>query len=141
MSHGGRGISPGPFFFRRKGDKVAEKKRYSKRVATMVVDIEEKDGSVREYTIRGLDGPSHMQFEEFMEGFMEEKDGKKTMKQGAAVLIAARLMSLTVFDLEGKAMEEGEALTMPTETLLGIMEDAAKLSGLDRLAKEAAKNA
>jgi len=117
-------------------DQVPVKKRFSKKLKTMIVEIEEDDGQVREYTLCEISGPQRDAFLALREKFIE---GDK-LKEGAISAIAAKLLSMSLRDPEGKMMSEMEALNLPAETQQDLFTESIKLSGMDKKANESAKN-
>ena len=114
-----------------------EKKRYSKKIKTMVVEIEEDDGSFRDYTLKELTGEQVGQIEQFKKPLMQ--DGK--LMEGAANAIMDKVLTLGMFGPDGKSVTLDFAKALSIEAKVGLSNDICLLSGMDKLAKEAAKNA
>lgn len=119
------------------GNGKPEKKRYSKRLKTLSVEMEEEDGSVIEYTLKELTGEQVSLIEQFRKPLTQ--DGK--LMEGAGDAIMNKVLTLGMYGPDGKAVTNDYARGMSIEAKVGLSNDICILSGLDKLAKEAAKNA
>lgn len=119
------------------GNGKPEKKRYSKKIKTMVVEIEEDDGGLRDYTLKELTGSQVSEIEKFKKPLM---DGDKMM-EGAANAIMDKVIQLGMYDPDNKPVTLAFTQSLSIEAKVGLSNDICILSGMDKLAKETAKNA
>lgn len=115
------------------------KKRFSRRLKTEAVEIENEDGKIEEWTLQELRGPQRDAVLAHIQSFID-KDTKEVNIRGNSP-VAARVLSLTLIGPDGEPMDEMDALNLPAEMQDELAKQSLALSGISDKAKEQAKNA
>lgn len=116
-----------------KEEEKPKKKRYSRKLKSLFIEIEQKDGKIKEYEVREMTQGQKEDYQSKM------RDKVVYNKQGIPLGIqnfrgqAAELLTRCVYDVASGRKVVGEDLaTWPTTTVEGMMEDAITVNGFDR---------
>lgn len=120
------------------GNGKAQPKKYSKKLRTLEVLIEEEDGSEQTYTLKELRGPERDAFLKHRSQFLDKDD--KPIPEKMSGLMAS-LLAGTLYGPDGSLVTVESVTNLPSDTQIGLFQDSVALSGLDKGAERAAKNA
>lgn len=120
------------------GNGKAQRKKYSKRIKTQEVDIEDDDGNVQVYTLKQMTGEQVSEFEKWRAPLLV--DGKPT--DGAVDLMMNYILTHTMYDPSGMLVTQDFVKSLSLEAKMGLSSDAITLSGIKdvKAEKEEAKN-
>lgn len=112
------------------------KKRLSRRLKQMTVEMEEPDGSVKDYTIKAIDSLQRDQFMACRDKYFD----KGEIKPGMMGALMSELITLTLYDPNGQLVTIEFSQSLPQETQVELFKEAIRISDLDEEAKKRAKN-
>lgn len=117
---------------------MSKKKKFSAKLKEQKFDFEKSDGTVVEYTLRELIGDQLTAYMDTQRANVDIlPDGKTMIKSFNGMHV--NLLSRTVYDENDRMVPPTEIIKWPATMVQELFEDASKLSGLDKKAKEESK--
>lgn len=114
---------------------MAEKKKYTRKLKTLELEIESPEGLMQNYTLKELNGDQRDEYLEQINA-RRDKEGKEIGKVKGAT---ADLLCRCLYGPDDKLVTAKTIGEFPSEMQLDLFKDAISLSGLDKEAKEQAK--
>ena len=105
------------------------------------IELEQKDGTVKSYTLKELTGEDRdIYLDSMKDRFKYSPDGNVSAVTNFKGLHNSLLKMGLVDDETGKLVTEEELKKLPSTTTTALFDEATKLSALDKDAKKEAKN-
>jgi hypothetical protein len=120
---------------------MAVKKRFSLKLKKFEFELEMLDGSVFACEIRELTGAERDSYLNFTISKAKVGPDGKLGGMTDATGLQSELLALCLYDQTGQKVPREIVDTWPADTQTQLFEEAQRLSGLDREAVKAAKNA
>ena len=116
-----------------------EKKKYSKSLQEIPIELENDNGEVECYILRELTGP---QREEYVDTCTKRvrRNPDGSVRGMDSKGLETLLISMSLYDSSGDNVKVEEMKNWPSSLINGLYDDAARLSGLSKEAVKDAKN-
>lgn len=118
----------------------APRRKIGRRQQVEDVDIEDKDGKVLPYQLRGLSGPQRESYMSYMAGRAKYNNNGTVKKMDDLRGMHSTLLKLGVYDPQGAPVSDAVLATWTGETIAEVYDLLRNMSGFGERAEEDAKN-